>query len=173
MTYDWWLTPAAYAAIGVILTEARLRRAASKGKKLVFHGSLLFKLGCGGGALGLFVLLYQQWVPTELWVKLGCVGFVLAFLFGWPKTITTDDHGIESHWWWRRKVFIPWDEVEYAETGPLGAIKVVGTHGRIEFEGYNADPDRFRKEVTKRSSVKKIVAPSEFTGLHLQQGRKK
>jgi hypothetical protein len=64
-------------------------------------------------------------------------------------------------------VFIPWNEVDYAETGPVGAIEVVGRNARITFEGYNADPARFRKEVTTRSSVKKIENPAEFTGLHL------
>jgi hypothetical protein len=33
--------------------------------------------------------------------------------------------------------------------------------------GYNADPARFRKELTSRSKVKKIETPGEFTGLHL------
>ena len=95
------------------------------------------------------------------------IGFVLCTLFFWPKTIITDERGIQCLWWWRRKVFIPWDQVEYAETGTVGAIEIVGTHARITFEGYNADPARFRKELTTRSNVKKILTPCEFTGLHL------
>jgi hypothetical protein len=167
MTYDWWLTPAVYAGVSVVLLEARLERAASRGKKLIFRGSLIFKLMCGGGSLFLSILLYQQWAQTEWWLRLMGIGFVLCFLFGWPKTIVTDQRGIECHWWWRKKVFIPWNQVEYAEYGKVGAIEIVGTNARITFEGYNADSARLCKEVTTRSGVKKIVTPAEFTGLHL------
>jgi hypothetical protein len=167
LTYDWWLTPAVYAGISVVLLEARLHRAASQGKKLIFSGSLSLKLLYGGGALGLSLLLYQKWTETEWWLNIIAMVLVVSCLFVWPKTIVTDERGIECHWWWRRRVFIPWNEVDYAEIGPVGAIEVVGRNARITFEGYNADPARFRKEVTTRSSVKKIENPAEFTGLHL------
>jgi hypothetical protein len=101
VTYDWWLAPAVYAGISVVLLEARLERAASRGKKLIFRGSLLFKVMCGGGSLFIATLLYQQWAQTEWWLKLMAIGFVLWFLFAWPKTIITDERGIECHWWWR------------------------------------------------------------------------
>jgi hypothetical protein len=167
VAYDRWLTPAACSGLSIVLLEARLRRAATRGKKLVFSGSLFFKLLLSGGALGLSALLFQQGAQTEWWLNLLGVGFVLSFLFGWPKTIVTDERGIECHWWWRRRVFIPWDQVEYAETGKVESIEIVGTNARITFEGYNVDPIRFRKELTKRSKVKKVVTPGEFTGLHL------
>lgn len=168
MTYDWWLTPVVYAGVSVVLLEARLEKAALRGKKLIYRGSLLFKVLCGGGSLVLTMILYQQWAQTEWWLKLMGSGFIIWFLFGWPKTIVTDQRGIECHWWWRRKIFIPWDQVEYAENGKVNAIEIVGTNARITFEGYNADAARFCKEVTTRSSVKKIVTPSEFTSLHLR-----
>jgi hypothetical protein len=66
VAYDWWLTPAVYSGLSVVLLEARLRRAASRGKKLIFSGSLLFKLLLGGGALGLSALLFQQGAQSEL-----------------------------------------------------------------------------------------------------------
>lgn len=167
MAYDWWLTPAVYAGISVVLLEARLHRAASQGKRLVFRGSLPLKLLYGGGAVGTSILLYQFWSVAEWWGILLFIVLLISCLAVWPKTIITDERGIECLWWWRRRVFIPWDQVEYAETGQVGAIEIVGTHARITFEGYNADPLRFCKEVTTRSKVKKIVSPSEFTGLHL------
>ncbi len=95
------------------------------------------------------------------------MGIVLSFLFGWPKTIVTDKFGVECHWWWRRKVVIPWEQVEYAENVKIGSIEVVGTNARLTFEGYNADPVRFRKGLTTRSKIKKIATPGDFTGLHL------
>ena len=58
MAYDWWLTPAVYAGISVILLEARLHRAASQGKKLIFRGSLPLKILYGGGAVGTSILMY-------------------------------------------------------------------------------------------------------------------
>jgi hypothetical protein len=61
LTYDWWLTPAVYAGLSIVLLEARLHRAASQGKKLIFPGSLLLKLLYGGGALGISFLMYQKW----------------------------------------------------------------------------------------------------------------
>lgn len=167
MAYDWYLAPAVYAGVSVVLLEARLRRAALRRKKLIFGGSLFFKLLLGGGALTFSALLFQQGALSEWWLNLLATGFVLSFLFGWPKTIVTDERGVECHWWWRRKVFIPWDQVEYAETGKVGSIEIVGTNARITFEGYNADPMRFTKELTTRSKVKEIVTPGEFTGLHL------
>jgi len=150
VTYDWWLTPVVYAGVSVVLLEARLEKAALRGKKLIYRGSLLFKVLCGGGSLVLTMILYQQWAQTEWWLKLMGSGFIIWFLFGWPKTI------------------VPWDQVEYAENGKVNAIEIVGTNARITFEGYNADAARFCKEVTTRSSVKKIVTPSEFTSLHLR-----
>ena len=167
MAYDWWLTPAVYAGVSVVLLEARLQRAASRGKKLIFRGSLSLRLLYGGVSAALAIFLYRKWTETPLLANLLLSGLVLCFLFGWPKTIATDERGIECLWWWRRRVFISWDQVEYAETGKVGAIEIVGTNARITFEGYNADPARFCKEVTARSNVKKIVTPSEFTGLHL------
>jgi hypothetical protein len=121
----------------------------------------------GGAAAILSILLFLKGRETDWWINLLAVGFVMSFLFGWPKTIVTDQRGVECLWWWRRKVFIPWEQVEYAETGAVGAIEIVGTHGRIKFEGYNVDPDRFCNEVIARSNVKKIVTPEEFTGLKL------
>jgi hypothetical protein len=167
VAYDWWLAPAVYAGLSVVLLEARLQRAASRGKKLVFRGSLPLKLLFGGGAVGISILLYQNWSTAEWWAILSLIVLLISCLVVWPKTILTDERGIECLWWWRRRVFIPWDQVEYAETGKVGAIEIVGTNARITFEGYNADPARFCKEVTARSNVKKIVTPSEFTGLHL------
>jgi hypothetical protein len=166
VAYDWWLTPAACSGLSIVLLEARLRRAASRGKKLIFSGSLFFKLLLSGGALGLSAVLFQQHARTEWWLKLLGVGFVLCFLFSWPKTIVTDERGIECHWWWRRRAFIPWDQVEYAETGKVDSIEIVGTNARITLE-YNVDPIRFRKELTTRSKIDEIAVPGEFTGLHL------
>jgi hypothetical protein len=166
VVYDWWLTPAVFAGVSVVVLEAGLRRAALRGKKLIFSGSLAFKLLLSGGAFVLSALLFQQGRQSEWWVNLLGAGFVAAFLFGWPKTIVTDERGVECHWWWRRKVFIPWDEVEYAEKGKNGSIEVVGTNARITFEGYNADPARFSKVLTTQSKIK-ITTPGEFTGLHL------
>jgi hypothetical protein len=170
MAYNWWLTPAVYSGLSVILLEARLSHAARKGKKLIYRGSAALKLLFGGVSAMLTVLLCRKWGEPD-WPSWGClalVGFVVCFLLGWPKTIVTDEDGIECHWWWRRKVSIPWKEVEYAETASMEAIEVAGTHARITFEGYNADRERFCKELTKRSGVKKIVIPGAFTGLHLQ-----
>jgi hypothetical protein len=155
--------------MSIILLEARLSHAAMKGKKLIYRGSAAMKLLFGGVSVMLTVLLYQNWGKPD-WPTWGClilVGFVVWALLAWPKTIVTDEHGIECHWWWRRKVSIPWGEVEYAETASVGAIEIVGIHARITYEGYNADREGFCKELKKRSSVKKIVVPAEFTGLHL------
>lgn len=112
---------------------------------------------------------FQKWGEPDSpwWAGLLLAGFVVCALLGWPKTIMTDEHGIECYWWWRRKAAIPWKEVEYAETGSMGAIEVAGANARIVFEGYNAGRKRFCAELKKRSCVKKIVIPSEFTGLHL------
>jgi hypothetical protein len=167
MAYDWWLAPAVYAGISVALLEARIHRATSRGKELFFRGSNSLKLLYGGVSLALTVYLYRRWAETEWWVNLSLVALVICVMFGWPKTIVTNDRGIECLWWWRRKILIPWGEVEYAETNKAGAIEIVGNHARITFEGYNADPDRFCKEVTTRSTVKKIVTPGELTGLNL------
>jgi len=167
VVYDWWLTPAVYAGVSVVLLEAQLRRAASSGGKLIFRASLSLKFMYGGAAGALSMLLFLKGAETEWWLNALAAGFVLCFLFGWPKTITTDERGIECYWWWRPKIVIPWDEVEYAETGKVKGIEIVGAHARITFEGYNADQARFCKEVTTRSSVKKIMNPTEFTGLHL------
>ena len=167
MAYDWWLTPVVYAGVSLVLLEARLARAAARGRTLVFRGALLLKLLFGFGASIVSYYLYRRWAETEWWISLLAIGFVLCTLLFWPKTIITDERGIQCLWWWRRRVFIPWDQVEYAETGTVGAIEIVGTHARITFEGYNADPARFRKELTTRSNVKNILTPSEFTGLHL------
>jgi hypothetical protein len=167
--YDWWLTPAVYSCISIILLEARLSHAARRGKKLIYRGSAAMKLLYGGVSAMLTALLCQNWGKPD-WPSWGCLvltGLVVCALLGWPKTIVTDEHGIECHWWWRPKVSIPWKEVEYAETGSIGAIEIVGNQARITYEGYNADRERFCKELTKRSSVKKIVVPGEFTGLHL------
>jgi hypothetical protein len=167
MAYDWWLTPVLYSGISVIVLEGRLSHAPTSGKKLIYRGSVSMKLLYSGVSVANTVLLCQKWAESEWWADLGLAGFVVCILFGWPKTIVTDQHGMECHWWWRKKVSIPWKEVEYAETGSMGAIEVAGTHARITFEGYNADRDRFCKELRTRSAVRKIVVPAKFTGLHL------
>jgi hypothetical protein len=167
VVYDWWLTPVVYAGVSIVLLEARSQRAILQGKKRIFRGSSLVKLLYSGAAGVISVLLFANGAESEWWLNLLAVALVIGFLVGWPKTIVTDERGIECFWWWRRKVFIPWDQVEYAEKGKAGAIEVVGAHARITFLGYNVDPTRFCQEVTARSNVKKIVIPSEFTGLHL------
>lgn len=167
MTYSWWLAPAVILGLQIVQLEAGLGRARSRGTKLVFSGSIWLKLMFGGAAGATAVLLAQQSQTTEWWIDALAVAFIIGFLVAWPKTIVTDERGIECRWWWRRRVFIPWDQVEYAENGKAGAIEIVGAYARITFEGYNADPARFRKEVTTRSNVKKIETPSKFTGLHL------
>jgi hypothetical protein len=146
-----------------------LSHAAKNGKKLIYRGSAAMKLLYGGVSAMLTILLCQNWGKPD-WPSWGCVllvGFVVCLLLGWPKSIATDEHGIECYWWWRRRVSIPWKEVEYAEAASMGTIEVAGTNARIKFEGYNADRERFCKELRKRSNVKKIVTPGEFTGLHL------
>jgi hypothetical protein len=75
----------------------------------------------GAGALGLTVLLVNQWTVSEWWADLGLTMIVICFLFAWPKTIMTGELGIECSWWWRRKIFIPWEQVEDIETGTAGA----------------------------------------------------
>jgi hypothetical protein len=167
VTYDWWLVPVVYAGLSVVLLEARLQRAASRDEKLIFRGSLLLKLLYGGGAAGISILLYENWSAAKWWEILLLIVLLISCLAVWPKTILTDERGIECLRWWRPRVFIPWEQVEYAEIGKVGAIVVVGTHARITFEGYNADRARFCKEVTSRSNVKEILTPSQFTGLHL------
>lgn len=167
MAYNWWLTPAVYTGISTVLLEAQLSRASVQGKKLIYRASAAIRLLYAAGFLGVSILLCQEWTETEWWINLIATGFLIAIIIGWPKTFTTDERGIECHWLWRRKVSIPWKEVEYAETGDVGAINIVGTNARITFEGYNVDQNRFRRELTKRSSVKKIANPKEFTGLHL------
>jgi len=167
VAYDWWLTPAVYAGLSVVLLEARLRQAASTGKKLVFSGSVSLKLLFSGGALGISILLVQMGAQSEWWADLALSLLAICALLAWPKTIVLDDQGIQCLWWWRRKVSIPWNQVEYAEAGKVGSIEIVGTNARITFEGYNVDPNRFCKELTTRSKVKQIATPGEFTGLHL------
>lgn len=167
MTYDWWLTPVVYAGMSVVFLEARLRRASIRGKQLIFGGSLASKALFGGGALGISILLIQMGAKSRWWENFGMCIIVVCSLLSWPKTFALDDRGIQCLWWWRPKKFIPWEEVEYVERGAAGSIEIVGTNGRVKFEGYNIDSARFCKEVTTRSNVKKIAIPSEFTGLHL------
>jgi len=60
MAYDWWLTPAVYAGVSVILLEARLSHAAKNGKKLIYRGSAALKLLYGGVSSGVTVLLFSK-----------------------------------------------------------------------------------------------------------------
>ena len=124
VAYDWWLVPVVYAGLSVVLLEARLQRAASQGKKLIFRVSLPLKLLYGGGAIGISIFLYRNWAGAEWWATLLLVVLLISCLVVWPKTIATDERGIECLWWWRRRVFIPWEQVEYAETGKVGAIEI-------------------------------------------------
>jgi hypothetical protein len=167
MAYNWWLTPAVYAGISTILLEAQLSRARAHGNKRIYRASLAMQLFYAAGFLGVSILLYQKWSVTEWWLNLMGTVLLVAFIIGWPKTFTTDERGIECYWLGRKKVFIPWKEVEHAESGDFGAIKIVGSKARITFEGYNVDQDRFCRELTNRSSVKKIADPGELTDPHL------
>lgn len=168
VTPQWILAPLVTTVISVVQLEARLTRAEVQGKKVVFRGALPLKILFGFGATVITIVLYQQWAETELWIAILAIGFIFCFLFGWPNTIVTDERGIECHWWWRTRVQIPWGEVEYAERGETGFIKIVGTNAKITFDEYHNDQERFCKELAKRSKVKKIMKPERFTSLHLK-----
>lgn len=167
MHHDWWLVPSVYLGISIVFSEAQLRRAEAKDRDLVFRPSLLLRLLYSFAAAAVTILLYRQWTNTEWWLDAGALLLLASIFFGWPKTIMTTDKGVECRWVWRKRVCIPWSEVEYAESGSAGRIEVVGANARIKFEGYNADSQRFRKELLKRGKLKSIADPKEFTGLHL------
>jgi hypothetical protein len=166
--WNWWLTPAVYIGVSLVVSEASLRRVKARGGVLVFRPSILLRLILATAGIAISVVLYGQWARTEWLLDAAAVLFLLWIFFGWPKTIITDENGIECRWLWRRRVRIPWNEVECAETGSVGRIEVVGTHARIKFEGYNLDPKRFRNELLKRSKVESLIDPNEFTGLNLE-----
>jgi len=167
MTYAWWLYPVAVLAIHIVTLESRLRRAASRGTTLVFSGSFALKIMFGSATVILSILLYMQGAKTEWWIDLIAVCFVICFLFGWPKTIVTDNLGVKCVWWWRPSIFIPWSQVEDAEMGRSGSILVIGQYANITFEAYHPDATGFRRQITSKSKARSIRTPRNITELNL------
>ena len=168
MTYDWWLYPAVASGIGIFQLEARLSHAAWKNRKLIFRFPLLLRLGILGVPGLLIYLLYRDWPTEEWWVNLLGIAMTLWFLLSWPPTVVISNDGIERQVWWKRKVFIPWDQVVDAEVNQNGDMEIIGQEASISCSSFQNDPEQFRKEVISRSKVKKFNLPERIIGLHLQ-----
>jgi hypothetical protein len=81
----------------------------------------------------------------------------------WPMFIEStfswfviDSRGIDSHSAWRRRLFLPWDEVESITVGNKGFV-IKGKKGIIRLQPYLVGLDRFAK------AVKELVPEERWT----------
>jgi hypothetical protein len=151
----------------IIQAEARIGLARWKGKALVFRFPLLFRAGIAWTPAFLGYLLVRDWSGEDWLIRVLGVILVLWFLFAWPPTILLTSQGIERRWWWRPRIFIPWNEVVDADLNAGGDMTIVGTDASIQFSRFQCDPERFRSEVRKRSKIGKFHKPEDMIDLHL------
>jgi hypothetical protein len=167
-SYDWWLTPSVAIAIHIFQLEARIEKARWNGKALVFRVPLLFR------ALLIVVvpffayLMIRDWKGEDWFIRILGLAVLLFFLFSWPPTILATDKGIERRLWWKRRLFLPWDEIVDAEINASEDITVIGLHASIQFSRFHDDPTRFRHELLKRTKIRKFSSPQQVIGLHLE-----
>jgi hypothetical protein len=148
----WWIGPLMLTLLRLLYWEARLTHANRQGTTLIFRGAKTLRLLFGLGIIGFSVLIMLSIGHEEKWIRAGSTGFVIAWCFGWPPTITTNENGLHRHVWWKPAITIPWADVSAIERNVGGDLQVFGKNGEcIRFTRYHIDPFRFEDEVKRRA----------------------
>jgi hypothetical protein len=141
--------------------EAQLSRARRKSGLLVFQGALSVRIISALGIVGFSILLFFSAGHEETWLLILGTCLVLGFCFAWPVSISLGPDGLRRHIWWRKAVFITWNEVTGIQKNKGGDIEVFGKLGQsISFTRFHIDPLRFETEVKKRAGLDRTLDPS-------------
>jgi len=167
-SYDWWLAPSVALGIQIIQLEARVERSRWNGKARVFRFPLLFRLGIVVVVPCLTYLLIRDWNGEDWFIRILGLVVILAFLFGWPPIILVTNSGIERRFWWKPRVFLPWNEIVDVEVNPGRDLTVIGLNDSIQFSRFQDDQARFRDELRAHTKIRKFSSPEQVIGLHLK-----
>ncbi len=168
MKYDWWLTPSAMMAVYLVQLEARLERAKSRGNALVFRGPVLLRLMLIVCLVVLPVFVVMHWDSRDPLPGICLLFFSFILVFVWPAAFVVDDAGLRRILWWKPVVMIPWKDVAEIEKNAAGDVMVIGMGSTLTFSRFHVDPERFEKEISKRSGKLKINKPKFLIDLNIK-----